>query len=296
MSFQIHSSSFTQASAALIALPSQTQTLTNKSLDASSTAIVDENDETKQIVFVVENSEPDSALTLESLITQNRTITFPDQSGTVALTRNVPSFADGQNGFPSISFTNQLNTGIYRADGDTSKMVLTADGYDVLELHGYGVEGAAPYANFLFPVAFPNQAQVLKKGGTTQTITSGTFQRVSGFNNTQNIIGFTENAGLFTLSEVDPAYGGYYLCTADIKFATDAIGNRGAVFEVIGDGTIPYGLTKVRALQLEETVFSISTVVRLYAGTNLDFKVFQDCGNDLDFMTGDCSMSIIKMI
>ena len=74
---------------------SDTQTLTNKTLTVDSTTFQDNADNTKTLAIDLSGSATSTALTFASAITASRTITFPDETGTLATQTYADSVAQG---------------------------------------------------------------------------------------------------------------------------------------------------------------------------------------------------------
>jgi hypothetical protein len=71
------------------------QTLTNKTLKVDTTSLVDPTDTTKVIAFTASGNTTGKTATIASAVTNNRTITLPDATGTLALSNGQAPVACG---------------------------------------------------------------------------------------------------------------------------------------------------------------------------------------------------------
>ena len=115
---------------------SDTQTLTNKSIDSLNCFVVDNTDDTKKIGFDASGATTAKTLTLASAHTDNRTITIPDTTDTLVgrdtsdtLTNKTISGVD--NTISDINLATQITGTLPVANGGTGATTLTSGNFIV---------------------------------------------------------------------------------------------------------------------------------------------------------------------
>jgi hypothetical protein len=122
-------------------------------------------------------------LTAPASVTSNRTVTFPDSTGTVVIAGGAQTveFAAGSASTPSVTFTGDTNTGIYSPGAD--RIGFTEGGTQVGEFDASG--------NFLFNSGYGSVARAF--GCRAWVNFNGTGGAISGSGNVSSV---TDNAGL----------------------------------------------------------------------------------------------------
>ena len=194
-----------------------TQTLTNKSLSDTTTFIVDSVDNTKKIALDVGGSTG-TVTTLITTQTANRSISFPDASGTIALLSDITGLDTKESVFlgttvdlnsnPSISGTITYNN-VGGASG-RGQITATLAVSDVLTVDGISIGSAQNGSRILLK----NQTSGDQNGIWTTTIsgTSLTLDRATDFDTDEEV---TAAAFTFIESGITLADTGWVLTTND---------------------------------------------------------------------------------
>lgn len=242
--------------------------LTNKSLVTNTVSFIDPDDISKKILFSSVGNQTNSSLTLASQTTTDRTITFPNATGTLALTTIQPKYDDGTVNAPTIAFSSE-NTGLFLGGGAIN---VSHQGANVLAMNTANIMPQVQITSVVQPCGIFRATSQQSVGTASDfllsTIWASTVSR-----------SITHASGVFTIAS-GATFDGIYIIKCNVSFQAST-GTRDVWLRLNGTTTRHARTTGPVTSGAIQTRMSVSLITSMAGGGTVEVFVRQDSGTPL---------------